>query len=209
MSEKKGLKDAYSIKTPEDSINLYRSWASTYDSDFAKQNDYRSPLEIAKYFDKYSNNKDTPILDVGAGTGLIGECLNVNSRAIDAIDISPEMLKIARLKNCYSKIIEADLTKRLLIDDNHYGAIVSAGTFTHGHVGPDVLDELLRVTRSGGLFVLTIHYKLYKKAGFDKKFLEIESSITNPNFHEVSVYGNNPDKDYGSDKVIITVFRKK
>jgi len=73
------------------------------------------------------------------------------------------MLNNARLKNCYSKIIEADLTKRLLINDNHYGAIVSAGTFTHGHVGPDVLDELLRVTRSGGLFVLTIHYKLYKK----------------------------------------------
>ena len=48
MSEKKGLKDAYSIKTPEDSINLYRSWASSYDSDFAKQNDY---LEITKYFE--------------------------------------------------------------------------------------------------------------------------------------------------------------
>ena len=209
MSEKKGLKDAYSLKTPEDSINLYRSWASTYDSDFAKQNDYRSPLEIAKYFDKYSNNKDTPILDVGAGTGLIGEFLNASSREIEAIDISPEMINIARLKNCYSKIIEADLTKRLLINDNHYGAIVSAGTFTHGHVGPDVLDELLRVTRSGGLFVFTIHYKLYKKAGFDKKILEIEKSITKPNFHEVYAYGNNPDKDYGSDKVIITVFRKK
>jgi len=210
MSEKKGLKDAYSIKTPEDSINLYRSWASTYDSDFAKQNDYRSPLEIAKYYDKYSNNKDTPILDVGAGTGLIGEYLNVNSyREIDAIDISPEMLNIARLKNCYSKIIEADLTERLMINDNHYGAIVSAGTFTHGHVGPDILDELLRVTRSGGLFVFTIHYKLYKKAGFDKKFLEIEKSITKPNFHEVYAYGNNPDKDHGSDKVIIPVFRKK
>ena len=209
MSEKKGLKDAYSLKTPEDSINLYRSWASTYDSDFAKQNDYRSPLEIAKYFDKYSNNKDTPILDVGAGTGLIGEFLNASSREIDAIDISPEMLNIARLKNCYSKIIEADLTERLMINDNHYGAIVSAGTFTHGHVGPDILDELLRVTRSGGLFVFTIHYKLYKKAGFDKKFLEIEKSITKPNFHEVYAYGNNPDKDHGSDKVIIPVFRKK
>jgi len=118
------------------------------------------------------------------------------------------MLNIARLKNCYSKIIEADLTKRLLINDNHYGAIVSAGTFTHGHVGPDVFDELLRVTRSGGLFVLTIHYKLYKKAGFDKKLLEIKKSITKPSFHEVDVYGNNPDKDHGNDKVIIVVFRK-
>ena len=209
MSEKRSLKNVYSMKTPEDSINLYRSWASSYDADFARQNDYQSPLEIAKYFDKYSNNEDTPILDVGAGTGLIGECLNLNSSKIDAIDISPEMLNIAKLKNCYSKIIEADLTKRLLIGDNHYGAVVSAGTFTHGHVGPDALDELLRITRPGGLFVITIHYKLFKKAGFDTKILELEGGITKPSFHEVRVYGNNPDKDYGDDKVIITVFRKK
>ena len=54
MNDKKGLKDAYSLKTPEDSINLYKTWASTYDDDFAKQNDYRSPIEIAKYYAQYS-----------------------------------------------------------------------------------------------------------------------------------------------------------
>ena len=209
MTKKKGLKDAYSLKTPEDSINLYKTWASTYDDDFAKQNDYRSPIEIAKYFEKYSNDENTPILDVGAGTGLIGECLNLDSKEIDAIDISPEMLKIATKKNCYSKIIEADLSKGLSINDNHYGAIVSAGTFTHGHVGPNVLDELIRVTRPGGLFVFTVHSKLFKKAGFDKKLLEIKKSITEPIFHKVDAYGNNPDKDHGSDQVIITVFRKR
>ena len=209
MTEKKGLKDAYSLKTPEDSINLYKTWASTYDDDFAKQNDYRSPIEIAKYYAQYSNDEDTPILDVGAGTGLIGECLNLNSKEIDAIDISPEMLSIARSKNCYSEIIEADLTKRLLINDNHYGAIVSAGTFTHGHVGPNVLDELLRVARPDALFIFTVHFKLFKKAGFDKKLLEIKKNITQPIFHEVDVYGSNPDKEHGSDQVIITVFRKK
>ncbi len=209
MTEKKGLKDAYSLKTPEDSVNLYKTWASTYDDDFAKQNDYRSPIEIAKFFAQYSNDEDTPILDVGAGTGLIGECLNLNSKEIDAIDISPEMLNIARTKNCYSEIIEADLTKRLLINDNHYGAIVSAGTFTHGHVGPNVLDELLRVASPGALFVFTVHFKLFNKAGFDKKLLEIKKNITQPTFHEVDVYGSNPDKEHGSDQVIITVFRKK
>ena len=209
MSNKKGLQDAYSLVTPEDSINLYRTWASTYDSDFARQNDYRSPFEIAKYFNKYSNKNDTPILDVGAGTGLVGECLKSTSKEIDALDISPEMLEIARLKNCYSKIIEADVTKRLSISDNHYGAIVSAGTFTHGHVGPCAFDELLRIAQPGGLFVFTIHNKLYKKAGFDKKFIGIQKNITKPIFHEVNVYGNNPDKDHGSDQVIITVFRKK
>mgnify|MGYP001249143070 FL=1 len=209
MPIKKTLKDAYSLKTPKDSINLYKSWAATYDNDFAKENDYRSPIEIAKYFNKYSNNDDTPILDVGAGTGLVGEHLNEPMREIDAIDISPEMLDIARFKDCYSKLIEADLTKKLLINNDHYGAIVSAGTFTHGHIGPEVFDELLRVARSGCLFVLTIHSKLFKKAGFDKKLIEIKSNITRPNFHEIQVYGNNPDIDHGSDKVIITVFRKR
>ena len=209
MSNKKGLQDAYSLVTPEDSINLYRTWASTYDSDFARQNDYRSPFEIAKYFNKYSNKNDTPILDVGAGTGLVGECLKSTSKEIDALDISPEMLEIARLKNCYSKIIEADVTQRLSISDNHYGAIVSAGTFTHGHVGPSAFDELVRIAQPGGLFIFTIHNKLYKKAGFDKKFIEIQKNITKPIFHEVNVYGNNPDKDHGSDQVIIIVFRKK
>ena len=209
MTEKKGLKDAYSLKTPEDSINLYKTWASTYDDDFAKQNDYRSPIEIAKFFAQYSNNEDTPILDVGAGTGLIGECLNLNSKEIDAIDISPEMLSIARTKNCYSEIIKADLTQRLFINDNHYGAIVSAGTFTHGHVGPNVLDELLRVARPDALFIFTVHFKLFNKAGFDKKLLEIKKNITQPIFHEVDVYGSNPDKEHGSDQVIITVFRKR
>jgi len=209
MSNKKGLQDAYSLVTPEDSINLYRTWASTYDSDFARQNDYRSPFEIAKYFNKYSNKNDTPILDVGAGTGLVGECLKSTSKEIDALDISPEMLEIARLKNCYSKIIEVDVTKRLSISDNHYGAIVSAGTFTHGHVGPSAFDELVRIAQPGGLFIFSIHNKLYKKAGFDKKFIEIQKNITKPIFHEVNVYGNNPDKDHGSDQVIITVFRKK
>ena len=209
MENKKGLKDAYSLKNPEDSINLYKTWASTYDDDFAMQNDYRSPIEIAKYFEKYSNNEDTPILDVGAGTGLVGECLKSSSREIDAIDISPEMLNVARTKNCYSKIIEADLTERLLINDSHYGAIVSAGTFTHGHLGPNVLDDLLRVTRYSGLFVFTVHSKLFKKAGFDKKLIEIQNNITQPIFHEVDVYGGNLDKEHGSDQVIITVFRKK
>tara|TARA_Y100000746_G_scaffold107154_1_gene91634 strand:- start:360 stop:995 length:636 start_codon:yes stop_codon:yes gene_type:complete len=209
MSLKKGLNDAYSLKTPQDSINLYKVWASSYDKDFAEKNDYRSPSEIANYFEKYSNENDTPILDVGAGTGLVAECLCMkNKREIDAIDISPEMLDLAKTKNFYSKLIEADLTKNLDIDNDVYGGIVSAGTFTHGHVGPDSLDELLRVTKPNGLFVITIHSKLFKKAGFEKKFNEINNKITEPIIHEVKAYGNNSDKEHGNDVILIMIFRK-
>ena len=210
MSDKKDLNDAYAIKTPEDSIKLYRVWASTYDKDFAKKNDYRSPFEIANFFEKYSNKNDVPILDVGSGTGLVAECLqSKNIQNIDAIDISPESHKIAKSKNLYCNLIEADLTKDLNIENDSYGAIVSAGTFTHGHIGPDALNELIRITKPNGLFVITIHSKLFKNARFDNKFFEIKHKITKPNFHEVKAYGNNQDKKHGNDTVIITVFRKK
>ena len=210
MSSKKGLNDAYSVKTPEDNIKLYKVWASSYDDDFAKKNDYRSPVLISNYYDKYSNKNDVPVLDVGAGTGLISEVMNKkNTIDIDAIDISPEMLESAKSKNCYNKLLEADLTKNLDIDNNYYGAIVSAGTFTHGHIGPNALDELLRVTKPSGLFVITIHSKVYVNQNFEQKFQDINEQITDLTFHEEKAYGNNPDKDHGNDTVFITVFRKK
>ena len=34
------------------------------------------------------------------------------------------------------KIIEADLTEPIALADDRYAGIVSAGTFTHGHLGP-------------------------------------------------------------------------
>ena len=210
MSSKKGLNDAYSVKTPEDNIKLYKVWASSYDDDFAKKNDYRSPVLISNYYNKYSNKNDVPVLDVGAGTGLIAEVMNKkNTIDIDAIDISPEMLESAKSKNCYNKLIEADLTKNLDIENNYYGAIVSAGTFTHGHIGPSALDELLRVTKPSGLFVITIHSKVYVNQNFEQKFQDINEQITDLTFHEEKAYGNNPDKDHGNDTVFITVFRKK
>ena len=210
MSSKKGLNDAYSVKTPEDNIKLYKVWASSYDDDFAKKNDYRSPVLISNYYDKYSNKNDVPVLDVGAGTGLIAEVMNKkNTIDIDAIDISPEMLESAKSKNCYNKLLEADLTKNLDIDNNYYGAIVSAGTFTHGHIGPSALDELLRVTKPSGLFVITIHSKVYVNQNFEQKFQDINEQITDLTFHEEKAYGNNPDKDHGNDTVFITIFRKK
>ena len=34
-NDKIDLSDAYALETPEDSINLYKKWAQTYDKDFA------------------------------------------------------------------------------------------------------------------------------------------------------------------------------
>ena len=211
MSENNiGYDDAYSLKTPADSIKLYKKWAKTYDKDFAFNSNYLSPKKISNFFNKYSKNTDAPILDVGAGTCLVGECLykKINKKII-GIDISSEMLKQAKLKRCYSSLIEADLTKTIPLRNNSIGAIVSAGTFTHGHVGPDVFVELLRITKPGGLFVLSINSKIFVKNGFQEKFLRIKNSISIPIFNEFKVHGKNKDRKLSEIKVFASIFRKK
>jgi len=68
-----GLEDAYSLETPEDNKALYKSWASSYDSVFVKERAYNFPKHIASLFSSIVNPYDVPVLDVGAGTGLVAQ----------------------------------------------------------------------------------------------------------------------------------------
>ncbi|PPR43373.1 MAG: Ubiquinone/menaquinone biosynthesis C-methyltransferase UbiE [Alphaproteobacteria bacterium MarineAlpha5_Bin11] len=211
MDKKKfGYQEAYSLKTPSDSKRLYKKWAKTYDKDFALNSNYVSPKKISDFFNKYAKITDTPILDVGAGTGLVAEFLNKKgNKKIIGIDISSEMLKEAKLKKCYSSLMVADVTKKIRLKNNSIGAVVSAGTFTHGHIGPDVFDELLRITKPGGLFVLSINSKYFIEKGFQKKFLKIKNNISTPKFIKYNAHGNYKNKKFGKIKIFATIFRKK
>ncbi len=210
MVKKIKLDDAYSLQTPNDSIKLYKKWAQTYDEDFAISSNYISPQKISNFFLEHSKSTDTPILDVGAGTGLVGEFLKLKiKKEIIGIDISSEMLHEAKLKKCYTSLIEADITKKIPLKENSIGAIVSAGTFTHGHVGPGALDELLRITKPGGLFVLSINSKFFIEAGFKEKFIQIKNIISPPLFEKFSAHGKNINKTYNEVKIFACIFRKK
>ena len=105
--------------------------------------------------------------------------------------------------------MEADVTKNIPLKSNSVGAVVSAGTFTHGHVGPEVFDELLRIAKPGGLFVLSINSKVFIKDGFQEKFSKIKNSISVPIFNEFKVHGNNKDEKFAEIKVFASIFRKK
>ena len=202
------LEKAYSLKSPDDNIALYEKWAGTYDQDFAQRMDYQLPRHVADYFKRHKSMNGA-VLDVGAGTGLLADCLSdQQDLIIDAIDISAAMLKVATSKGLYRNTIVADLTKPLSINNDTYEAIISSGTFTHGHVEPDVLDELLRICKQGALFVLSVNAQHFVSHGFEAKFEQLNTMIDNFALHTVSIYGSCEDSDHQSDKGYIAVFKK-
>lgn len=206
-----GLTDAYSVETPEDNKDLYKKWASTYDQTFADDRGYDYPQHIAEVFRGYSTPTDMPILDIGSGTGLVAAALlKSEDLEIDAIDISPEMLKQSRGKNLYRHYIEADLSQTLSLDDDVYGGLVSAGTFTHGHVGPQALHELLRVAKVNALFCLGVNAKAFDQYGFGSAFaaLQAEGLISPLEFVKANYYKNAED-EHANDIGYTAVFRKR
>jgi len=206
------LEAAYALKAPEDSVRLYSDWATTYDEEFAKAMGYVYPREVARSFRDHAAPGDTPVLDIGAGTGLLGaELVDLTPDLIaDGIDISTEMLEVAGAKGLYRNRITADLTARLDIVDETYGGLISSGTFTHGHVGPVALEELLRVARAGALFCLGINLAVFDSAGFGSAFARLvaDARITPVDFREIAFY-EGVEHEHSADHGVAALFRKR
>ncbi|MEM7189109.1 MAG: class I SAM-dependent methyltransferase [Pseudomonadota bacterium] len=202
------LDRAYQIDGPEDARRLYGEWAKTYDDNFGAAWGYIAPRKIAELYLDEMSPEDQPVLDIGAGTGLVGE--HLKTVTVDGIDITPEMLEIARRKDRYRSLIEGDLTKPLNIASDSYGGVISSGTFTHGHVGPECLPELLRITRAGGLFCCGTIGPVLDGAAFGSVLARMvaEEEITPVSFVEIEIY-DETHHDHAGDLGLVMVFRKR
>ena len=158
----------YDAKGADEVAALYDGWAGTYDLEMAKAG-YRHPAIGLALLSRHLARGPAPILDAGAGTGLIGEWLSIMGYpTVEALDISAGMLDVARKKNVYSAFHQLALGGSLPFADGAYAGIISVGVFTTGHVGAEGLDELVRVCRKGGVIVLTVKNTLWHD-GFEKR----------------------------------------
>ena len=207
--DKPDLKTAYGLKTPEDSKRLYAEWAWDYDESFAAREDYQLHIHTARAF--VGAGGQGPVLDVGAGTGLCGAILaDLGVGPLDATDISAEMLDRAMRKDVYRDAIVADITEGIHVPPASYAGIVSSGTFTHGHVGPEAIDELLRVARPGAQFALSVNMEHFRQDGFADKLrqLETDHAISCLNLHETRIYGDLAAGANKDDTAFILLFEK-
>lgn len=206
-----GLKGALGLTGPEACLAYYRDWAANYDSGFASEMQYLLPAHVAAAY--MATGAGGPVLDVGAGTGLLAESLrNMGFKAeIDAADFSAEMLERARAKGIYAGLQQADITKPLALP-RRYAGLVSSGTFTAGHVGPEALPHLLSVALPQAQFALSINRRVWQAKGFDRALDDLarRDRITDLQLIEVEVYGAaaaSIDADHAADRALIALFR--
>ena len=206
MKKKPSLQNAYDLKSPDDNVELYSAWAETYDNDFIEDMQYKLHFSVAEEF--VLNGGNGLILDVGAGTGALAQALLQRAKfSIEATDISKEMLKVADSKRIYQRSFLSDLTKKIPVDNSSYDGVVSSGTFTHGHVGPSAMDELVRVTKAGGLVTISVNEKHWIALDFESEIDRLNKYIRNYTLKKISIYGEQSTHDHKDDKAIILTIK--
>ena len=157
--------------------HIYKNWAKKYEDDVINLEGYVGYLITSELLLSYLRNTQTKILDAGCGTGLVGEILNKNSfQNLIGVDFSQEMLNIAKQKNVYQSLDLVDLTKKLDYEDNLFDAVICAGTFTCGHVGPEALREMVRITKQGGYICFTVRKQEWEASPYMQIINDLEDS---------------------------------
>jgi predicted TPR repeat methyltransferase len=167
----------WSLTGPSEAKEVYDAWATTYDAEvLGEAHQYKGPRIAATYVadtlksassSSSMSLESAEMLDAGCGTGLGGVALaELGARVIDGVDISSGMLAQARKTGVYRDLREMDLSVRLPLEDGRYDVLVCVGTLTQAHVGPEALDEFVRVVKQGGFVVATVMETVWEPKGY-------------------------------------------
>lgn len=153
----------YAARSPEEVAAGYDAWSPTYEDEM-RRHGYRHPSVALALLARHLAPGSRPLLDAGAGTGLIGEWLPIlGYPETEALDLSEGMLAVAAAKGVYTRLHRAALGGPLPFADGHFAGAVSTGVFTTGHVGAEALPELFRVLRPGAVLVMTVKLPVWEE----------------------------------------------
>lgn len=112
---------------------------------------------LNKYYGGEQKIKD--YLDFACGTGRI--CGFIESRAENSIgvDVSKEMLKIAKKKCLKTKLVLLDATKNNILNNKHFDLITSFRFFLNAEkkLKRKVLSEMSKMLKKDGILIVNIH----------------------------------------------------
>lgn len=207
------IKQAFELDEEPDKIkDYYQSWADTYDKDVAEESYYapatmvRMLMEQLDLSEGSSPVNQIKILDAGCGTGLVGECLySQGFRDLTGFDLSLEMIEKAAERKIYKNLIaDTDLMLPLepQIHSSNFEMIACVGVFTHGHVPPEGLLQLIDVAQEGALIGVNARETYADESGFENYCEELASQ------GKLELLQRTHEQSTGDSRAYFLVFRR-
>jgi predicted TPR repeat methyltransferase len=122
-----------------------------------KQLGYRAPEIVATKLAEHAAALATPldVLDAGCGTGLCGPLIRRHCQRLVGIDLSQNMLAIARERGSYDECVTAELCEFLRSQPASFTAIISADTLVYFGALEEACAAACQALRPDGVFIAT------------------------------------------------------
>jgi predicted TPR repeat methyltransferase len=132
---------------------LFDQYAGNFDESLVDKLGYRVPallFDAVKPFGPFD-----VAIDLGCGTGLMGEKLRSIVKRLEGYDISAAMLKKAEAKKVYDRLEKADL-RVLALPEASADLIVAADVFMYVGALDGVVAMAAQALKRGGLFEFSV-----------------------------------------------------
>jgi predicted TPR repeat methyltransferase len=107
------------------------------------------------------------VLDLGCGTGLVGEALKDMDAELIGVDLSGGMLQQARARGIYQALLQSDLVPMMQSQaDASFDIVTSAVVFIYVGRIEEGVQEIRRLLKLGGLFAFSVASGLQDELGF-------------------------------------------
>ena len=115
------------VRAPDDYVVEYFDWyAHHFDEHLTERLKYVGPQVTAETLSAVRPRGFGRVLDLGCGTGLVGVLLRVHADRLVGLDLSPEILELARERGVYDDLIEGEIVAELSgMPDNNFDAVVA------------------------------------------------------------------------------------
>ncbi|MFT5486200.1 MAG: putative TPR repeat methyltransferase [Paracoccaceae bacterium] len=192
-------------------------FAEDFDKQLLEDLEYRAPKLIHALFREVSpgSASDLDILDAGCGTGLSGIDFKAHAGSLTGVDLSSEMLKLAKARRLYDNLHEDELAAFMRANPGRFDLIVAADVFCYIGDLAESLEAALVTLKTGGLMIFSVEaqskrgYSLTGSGRYAHKPAYVQKASKTAGFEEIISRTDTLRMEYGDPvKGYLTVLRK-
>jgi predicted TPR repeat methyltransferase len=135
---------------------VFDRYSDRYDQHVVGTLKYRTPELLFDAMVPLVPSHDFDILDLGCGTGLLGALFHPIARTLTGVDISSNMLKIARQRQIYDQLVCSELSEFLRTRAEAFDVALAADVFVYLGDLSGVFRQVRSTLRDGGLFGFSV-----------------------------------------------------
>ena len=145
-------------RVPDECIQyVYRRFAPYFDSNLCEELGYKGPEHLQAMVDSVLGARDRiAVLDLGCGSGLAGVRFKPKAATLIGVDLSPEMIELARARGIYDRLEVAEITAWLGQAPQQFDLIIGCDCFIYFGDLDQVVAPAAKVLRPGGVFAFTV-----------------------------------------------------